>query len=138
MTCLKTQLAQLLAPPPDTSRVGGVAPHRHDGAILAALKAAWLMPADDLISCEIGVRNLKGEVYRRAAVKGVAQMLVLEEHLEALGFIPELEDTEHLGSGFDAIFRDRQNATQIRPLDYLASNVLDRFKPNEMVPRYCN
>ena len=113
MNNLKTLLAQLLEPPADTSRLGGVAPHRDDAAVMAAIEAAWAMLCDDLIGCEVGVRNLQGEVYRRAVVKGVEQMLVLEERLALLGFVPELEDREYRGSGFAVIFRDRQNA--IRP-----------------------
>ncbi len=90
---------------PDTSRVGGTMPFENDAAVLAVLDVAWQLPSDVLMTCEIGVRNCAGEVYRRALVKGVAQMLYLEDRLSQMGFVPELEDSEHNGSGFDVIFR---------------------------------
>lgn len=98
------------APPPDTSRIGGTAPYENDGAVLALLEMTWKLPRDALISCEVGVRNRQDEVYRRAAVKGVTQMLYLDEHMTALGFAPELEESEHNGSGFDVIYRFLGNA----------------------------
>ena len=90
---------------PDTSRIGGTLPFEEDATVLAALEVAWQLPSDVLMSCEVGMRNRAGEVYRRASVKGVAQMLYLEERMAQLGFVPELEDSEHHGSGFDIIFR---------------------------------
>ena len=93
------------APPPDTSRLSGTTVYENDASVLAVLQAAWKLPRDALISCEVGVRNLQDEVYRRAAVKGVTQMLYLDDHMTALGFAPELEESEHYGSGFDIIYR---------------------------------
>lgn len=94
-------------PLPDSSRVAGAAMYENDAAIMAALDIAWKLPCDELMACEVGVRNMQGRVYRRAAVKGVAQMLYFEERMTALGFVAEREDSEHDGSGFDIIFRHR-------------------------------
>ena len=90
---------------PDTSRIGGTTPFENDAAVLAALDIAWKLPNDVLMTCEVGVRNDADEVYRRAIVRGVAQMLYLEERMAQMGFVPEFEDSEHNGSGFDIIFR---------------------------------
>ena len=90
---------------PDTSRIGGTMPFENDAAVLAALDVAWRLPSDVLMTCEVGMRNSAGQVYRRASVTGVAQMLYLEERMAQLGFVPELEDSEHDGSGFVVIFR---------------------------------
>ena len=100
------------APPPDTSRLGGTAPHENDAAVLAVLALTWKLPRDELISCEVGMRNRQHQVYRRAAVKGVTQMLYLDEQMTALGFAPELEESEHHGSGFDIIYRYLGEATK--------------------------
>jgi hypothetical protein len=90
---------------PDTSRMGGTMPLENDAAVPAALDVAWKLPSDVLMTCEVGVRNSAGEVYRRALVRGVAQTLYLEERTAQLAFVPELEDSEHDGSGLDIIFR---------------------------------
>ncbi|MDB5964832.1 MAG: hypothetical protein JWQ72_1332 [Polaromonas sp.] len=103
-------LIKTLTHVPATSRVGRAGIFEHDAAVLEALDLAWRMPSDELIACEIGVRNRQGEVYRRAALTGVAQMLLFEERMDALGFSPELEDSEQEGSGFDAVFRYRRCA----------------------------
>ncbi len=80
-------------------------PFENDAAVLAALDVAWKLPSDVLMTCEVGMGNSAGQVYRRASVKGVSQMLYLEDRMAQLGFVPELEDSEHDGSGFDIIFR---------------------------------
>ena len=90
---------------PETSRIGGTMPCENDAVVLAALDVAWQLPSDELITCEVGMRNNAGEVYRRASVLGVAQMLYLEERMTKMGFVAELEESEHNGSGFDVIFR---------------------------------
>lgn len=88
----------------DTSRVGGTVPCEKDAGVLAALDLAWLLPGDELIACEVGVLNSRGEVYRRAAIGGVGQMLFFEERMAALGFRAALESREYAGSGFDILF----------------------------------
>jgi hypothetical protein len=97
-----------------TSRVGGTAAFDNDVAVLAALDMACRLPGDELMDCGIGVRNLQGELYRRVALKGVAQILFFVGQMTALGFVAEPEESEHDGSGFDIIFRDRKkSATEL-------------------------
>jgi hypothetical protein len=89
----------------DSERLDGMKPHPFDAAVLDALDLAWQLPRDDLIACEVGIVNTHGMIYRRAALKGVSQVLDFGERMVMLGFEAELEQSEQVGSGFDVIFR---------------------------------